>query len=186
MILLPVITYSIWFASEILINRLLRSNATDQQNLDKNTLRIIWITVVVSVTVSVFISNSLHISIYHRASYYYVALGAILAGCAMRFFVIRALGRQFTADVTIRKDHQLKTAGVYKYLRHPSYTSSLFSFVAFGFSLNNWLSLAIITISIVAAFMARIQVEERTLIAQFGSAYLEYKKKTYRLIPPLL
>ena len=57
------------------------------------------------------------------------------------------------------------------------------SFVGFGISLNNWASLAIVTVSILVAFVKRIQVEEKALVEQFGEEYLQYKKTTSGLIP---
>ena len=101
----------------------------------------------------------------------------------MRIIVIRSLGREFTSDVTIRENHQLKTSGFYQFVRHPSYAFSLLSFIGFGLSLNNWVSLLLITATIIYVFMRRINVEESALVSQFGDQYLKYKETTSRLIP---
>ena len=175
--------YAVWLVSEILINRLLKSNATDTQNLDKNTLKIIWATIIVTNSLSIIIANIYYFPIYSDKTFRFVGLIIILTGCILRFLSIRSLGRQFTADVTIRQGHQLKTDGMYKYLRHPSYSASLLSFAGFGISLNNWLSLILLLSAVTVAFNIRINVEETALINQFGPDYLDYKKKTYRLIP---
>lgn len=175
--------YIIWVSSEILINRLLLSGTSDKKNLDGNTLRIIWITIAVAITVAVTISNLIYLPIFHGAIVRYIGLGLILLGCLLRFLTIRSLGREFTADVTIRTDHRLKTDGIYSYLRHPSYSCSVLSFIGFGLSLNNWVSLILLAVSVVAVFLKRISVEEKALTAQFGPAYSEYKSKTRKLIP---
>ena len=101
----------------------------------------------------------------------------------LRFISIRTLGKLFTVDVTIRTDHKLKKDGVYRRIRHPAYSGSLLSFIGFGLSLNNWLSLSFVTILITIAFLHRIKIEEKLLTDKFGADYLDYKRKTYRLIP---
>ena len=104
-------------------------------------------------------------------------------GVIFRFIAIKQLGRFFTVNVTIRNDHQLIQSGLYKYLRHPSYCGSLISFLGFGISLNNWLSIIFIIIPYSLAVMYRIKVEEKVLTEQFGKQYLDYKKHTKRIIP---
>ncbi|NNG08695.1 MAG: isoprenylcysteine carboxylmethyltransferase family protein, partial [Arenibacter sp.] len=79
--------------------------------------------------------------------------------------------------------HQLKTNGYYKYIRHPSYTASLISFIGFGVSLNHWISVLLAGGLAFIAFAIRIQVEEKVLLSHFGSAYDSYKRKTRAIIP---
>ena len=107
----------------------------------------------------------------------------IYVGIVIRIIAIVSLGQFFTVDVTIRVDHRLKKDGIYKYLRHPSYSGSLLSFIGLGLTMNNWISLLLISFSIIIAFIFRINVEEKVLIEQFGSEYIEYKKVTRGLIP---
>ena len=101
----------------------------------------------------------------------------------LRFISVFTLGKMFTVDVTIRENHQIKTDGVYRYIRHPSYTGSLLSFTGLGLNWNNWLSLITLFVLITISFIYRIRVEEKLLTGQFGSKYLDYMKKTYRLLP---
>lgn len=104
----------------------------------------------------------------------------------IRLIAVFSLGKMFTVDVTIRKDHALKKNGIYKFLRHPSYAGSLLSFIGFGLSLNNWVSLLIVFIAILSVFLLRINIEEKLLLQQFGKEYVDYKKKTAALIPFIL
>lgn len=46
------ITYAIWGLSEFLISRLLRSKETDKKNMDNNSLKFIWLGIVVSLTLA--------------------------------------------------------------------------------------------------------------------------------------
>ena len=177
------IIWALWLLSEILLNRLIHSGKTDKKNTDKRTLLLIWITIAISITLGILsqawfkstISTSVWIP---RAGLLLIVLGMLL-----RFLAIRSLGRMFTVDVTIRKNHQIKQDGLYRLVRHPSYSGSLVSFLGFGISLNSWVSLGIILILVTGAMLLRIRTEEKVLLDQFGSEYEAYMRKTRRLIP---
>ncbi|MGI4875404.1 MAG: methyltransferase family protein [Janthinobacterium lividum] len=181
--LLFLLVYIGWFLSEILLNRLLRSSAADQPNADRNSLRLIWLTLIVTINLAVYVERHTHLPLAHSRLVPYLGLGIIGLGVGLRLLVIRSLGRFFTVDVTIRQGHQLKTDGFYHYLRHPSYAASLLSFVGFGLSLNSWPALLLVMGGVLAAFSYRIWVEEAVLTQQFGADYLAYKRTTKRLIP---
>ena len=53
----------------------------------------------------------------------------IIYGGVIRWQCYRALGRLFTFQLSIRKDHQLVTSGPYAVVRHPSYTSGFMCFI---------------------------------------------------------
>lgn len=174
----------IWLLSEVLLNRLLRSKSEDKQDVDANSLRMIWTTIFLSVTAAVMVSQRFYsFTITSNATLNYIGLGIIIVGVIFRLLVIRSMGKLFTVDVTIRSGHHLKTDGFFGIVRHPSYFASLISFIGLGIALNNWLSLLIIFVMIWLAFIRRIQIEEKVLIAQFGDVYIEYSKRTKRLIP---
>lgn len=176
-------TYVIWFLTEALLNRVLRSKSTDRQHTDKNSLAIIWVTVVLANILAVYIAMNFRFLIYSIPAFHYIGLGIIITGIILRFAAVFSLGAFFTVDVTIREDHKLKRDGMYKYLRHPSYFASLLSFAGFGIALNNWVSLLLIIVSVLTVFTYRIKIEEKLLIEQFGNEYLDYKKSTSGLIP---
>ena len=177
------IMYAIWGASELVLNRMMRSGSGDQKQADKKSLGLIWLTVLGSITVAILLTFKVSLPLGREDIIPYAGLLMIIIGVALRLWIIRQLGRMFTVDVTIRKDHQLKTDGPYKHLRHPSYAASYLTFVGFGFSLNNWASLLVVAIPVFLAFRYRIQVEEKVLEEQFGQEYREYKARTNAMIP---
>ncbi|MEM0493572.1 MAG: isoprenylcysteine carboxylmethyltransferase family protein [Candidatus Thermoplasmatota archaeon] len=78
---------------------------------------------------------------------------------------------------------QLVTSGVFRYIRHPHYTSLII--IGFGLALFFY-SLAALLIASIAVPIMIISIidEERHLIRQYGEAYLEYKQRVpYRIIP---
>jgi len=176
-------TYFAWVLSEIVLNRILHSKSSDRKDVDKGSLIVLWTTITVSITLSVFIANNIFLPVLQNPVIQYIGLTMIYVGIVIRIIAIVSLGQFFTVDVTIRVDHRLKKDGIYKYLRHPSYSGSLLSFIGLGLTMNNWISLLLISFSIIIAFIFRINVEEKVLIEQFGSEYMEYKKVTRGLIP---
>ncbi len=177
------ITYGIWFLLEILINRLLHSKKTDKKNLDKGSIYLIWTIIFISIASAVFVSNKYSLPLMNDYRIEYFGLLLIYAGIILRLSIIKSLGHFFTVDVTIKQNHKIKKDGFYKHLRHPSYSASLLSFIGFGISLNNLLSLALVFILILTAFIIRIKIEEKTLIEHFGAEYIEYMSKTKAIIP---
>ena len=115
----------------------------------------------------------------------YLAAGAALfvVGLVLRWWAIITLGRFFTVDVTIQKDHELVEHGPFRLVRHPSYTGVLLAFVGFALSLRNWGALAVILVPIFIAFVRRMNVEEEALSQALGSRYAEYMARTKRLVP---
>jgi len=93
------------------------------------------------------------------------------------------LGRFFTVDVTIEKDHELVERGPFRVVRHPSYTGVLLAFVGLALTLRNWAALLVILVPIGAAFIHRMNVEEDALSRALNPHYAEYMKRTKRLVP---
>jgi protein-S-isoprenylcysteine O-methyltransferase Ste14 len=78
---------------------------------------------------------------------------------------------------------QLVTGGIFKYIRHPHYTSLLI--IGFGLAFFFY-SLAALLIAIIAIpiMVWSIFDEENLLIKQYGDEYKKFMKKTpWRLIP---
>lgn len=115
----------------------------------------------------------------------FATIGVVLfvAGLILRWWAIITLGRFFTVDVTIEKDHEVVERGPFRIVRHPSYTGVLLAFVGLGLSLRNWAALPITLIPIGAAFIYRMNVEEDALSCALGPRYAEYMKRTKRLVP---
>lgn len=179
--ILFIIIWSLWFLSEILLNRLVRSGSSDSKNKDKGSIHIIWITIGFANLAGIISSIFLPCPMGNVLTY--IGLLLIVTGMMIRFIAIWSLGRLFTVDVTIRKDHFIKKDGLYKIIRHPSYTGSLISFLGLGCSLNNWISTIIIITLVTAAMLYRIKIEEQLLIEQFGDEYISYMKNSYCLLP---
>jgi protein-S-isoprenylcysteine O-methyltransferase Ste14 len=80
---------------------------------------------------------------------------------------------------------QLVTSGVYKYIRHPMYSSLILLNWGIMLQQPTWLSLSV---AMMVSFMLiiTIRVEETENIAYFGNDYLNYQRQSKMLIPFML
>lgn len=107
----------------------------------------------------------------------------MLAGVAFRWYAIWTLGRAFRLDVATREDQPLIQTGPYRMLRHPAYSGTLLTLLGMGLVLANWGSLLIILLGGFLGLLYRIRVEEQVLRAAFGQRYIDYRRRTWCLIP---
>ncbi|MDQ0783853.1 protein-S-isoprenylcysteine O-methyltransferase Ste14 [Chryseobacterium sp. W4I1] len=177
------ISMAAWLITEILYKNMLKSGKEDKKDKDKSTLNILWMAIPFSIAASVSTSYMTQFPITEDTWILYLGEAFIWIGIIFRFIIIKSLGKYFTVDVTIKENHQIKKEGFYKYLRHPSYSFSLLTSLGLGLYLNNWLSLILAFLPPFFAFLYRIKIEEQALMEQFGDEYLEYRKKTKKLIP---
>jgi len=161
----------------------LRSGKSDQKGADKGSFQIIWITIGIANTFGLLAAIFLELPISQTLLVPFLGLALIVMGMIIRFVAIWTLGRFFTVDVTIRENHTIKQSGLYKIIRHPSYLGSLLSFIGYGLSLNNWVSLILISVLMTWAMLHRIAIEEKVMVKQFGEEYISYMKHSRRLIP---
>ncbi len=115
----------------------------------------------------------------------YTGVLAICLGIIIEIISIYTLKKQFSVVVKTIENHKLIDYGIYKYIRHPMYTAALLIVVGFGLALANWIYTIIFAIIGLIAFGYRIIIEERFLEEYFGEKYLEYKKRTKKIIPKI-
>ena len=121
--------------------------------------------------------------IYHWNIFF--AIGAFLSvvGLVIRIAAILTLKQHFTYTVTKIEDHELIDTGLYRIIRHPGYLGQVIIFIGAATALSNWLSIVFMVIPVLCGYLYRIRVEEKFMIRQLGTNYVEYQKKTKRLIP---
>jgi protein-S-isoprenylcysteine O-methyltransferase Ste14 len=174
----------VWLLSEVGLARIKHSKTKDSKELDKSSLRFLWITIVICIFIGVFL-GIWRIGYIPVKFISLIGLVLIVLGLIVRWTAILTLKKYFTVDVSIQSNHKIIDKGIYKFIRHPAYAGSLLSFLGLGLAFSNWLSALIIFIPILIAFIYRIQVEEKALIQAFGGEYLNYSKTTKRLIPKI-
>ena len=169
--------------SELALSIVKRSKG-GAQRADRNSLRMLWMTILSSVAVAVMAPGALPAA--HSQwleNLYPVGLVLFSLGLAWRWWAIVHLGRFFTVDVAIAADHRVVDTGPYRWMRHPSYTGLIIAFLGYGMCLCNWVSLLVLLVPITWAMRGRIVVEEAALDASLGESYAEYSRRTKRLLP---
>ena len=100
-----------------------------------------------------------------------------------RWWAIVHLGRFFSVDVAILRDHQVVDTGPYRLVRHPSYTGLLLQCAGLALSLGMAFSVFLIVVPTFLVLFHRIRVEEKVLLANLGESYAAYTRRTKRLLP---
>lgn len=95
------------------------------------------------------------------------------------------LGRNWSVSLDIREDHKLITNGVYAFVRHPMYSAFWLWAAAQALLLPNWVAGISGIVGFGTLFFGRVFEEERMMLKAFGDEYLEYMRRTARIIPGL-
>jgi protein-S-isoprenylcysteine O-methyltransferase len=112
-------------------------------------------------------------------------IGVLLVGIGLliRWVAIQSLGQAFQVQVSIVEQQQLITEGIFKYIRHPSYSGLLLYYLGLGLAMQNGYALAALMFCALIAVLLRIPVEEKVLVQHFGEQYQKYCRHSWRLIP---
>lgn len=107
---------------------------------------------------------------------YVVGLAIMLVGQG-------TLKRSYSGSLVIRRDHQLVSHGIYRFVRHPIYLGLIIvvciGVPLFARSLYGFLILS----ALIPLIHIRIHIEEAMLTEEFRDAYATYQKGTSKLIP---
>ncbi|GGE29831.1 farnesyl cysteine carboxyl-methyltransferase [Marinithermofilum abyssi] len=106
-----------------------------------------------------------------------------IAGVALRAWAMITLGRLFSRNIGIQKEHRLIQTGCYRYIRHPGYLGTWMAFTGFALTTGTLWPVLFNSICFLIVYSYRMNVEEIMLTATFGDQYLYYRARTWRLIP---
>lgn len=105
-----------------------------------------------------------------------------LLGLCLAVWARVHLGTNWSSQPTIRVDHTLIRTGPYRIVRHPIYTGLLVGFAGTAIVIGEiWAFIVIFIILII--FYAKIWMEEKFLLEEFGEDFTRYKKEVKALIP---
>ncbi len=174
---------AVWGASEFLF-ALKSHSKSGAKSKDRRSLSLIWIVCVAGISLGIYFANTQHSFEFPSHKIFYVAgYWLFVSGLVFRWYSIIYLGRFFTPDVAVVKDHRLIDSGPYRFIRHPTYTGILIVLSGLGLSLDNAASALVIILPVLAVLLWRIRIEEAALIEAFGDQYRNYMQRTKRLIP---
>ena len=173
--------------SEVALAFVKRSGGRAAQSEDRGSMRLLWLGIALGVGLAIAarwipsarLPGSPHVI-------RLLALGLLSGGLALRWVAILTLGRLFTVDVAIHADHVVVRDGVYRLVRHPSYTGLLVAFLGLGLFFANYLSIVGLLLPVTLVVLNRVAKEEQALLASLGSEYAAYCARTKRFIPGLI
>ena len=171
--------------SEAALNRPWRRRKDVVRNCDKRSLEVVSLASL-SVPLGIYVGFT-GVGRIETGRIFFSLVGTLLAlvGVMIRQRAVQTLKQYFTLNVTILDDHQIVKRGLYKTIRHPSYTGYLLRYLGGGLAFANWLSLILVFLPTFVALLYRMRVEEAALTETFGSEYTDYLKHTKRLIPKI-
>ena len=112
----------------------------------------------------------------------YAGLAMYGIGEAVRVMALGALGRLYSAYVTIQHDHVLIRHGIYRVVRHPIYLAQLLTVPGVALAFRSWIAAPLLLVSVL--FVARRITHEEDLLARtFPREYEEYRHQSWRLVP---
>jgi protein-S-isoprenylcysteine O-methyltransferase len=175
-----------WIASEVGILLFTRTRRGSGEVRDRGSIVILWAALLICISLGRWMGETHPQAIFHKLHWMHMLSLPVFAGAlALRWAAVLSLGRSFSANVAIRATQSLHTTGLYRFVRHPSYTGLFFIFFAEALRTRNWLGFAIVLLPTTAALLYRIHVEEIALRSAFGEEYAVYSRTTKRLIPGL-
>jgi protein-S-isoprenylcysteine O-methyltransferase Ste14 len=182
--LLWIILFYGWTASEIILVIVTRTRRSGGQVRDRGSLLLLWGAIFGTITATNWVDHWVHAPMFPGTHWpRYAALGLMIAGLGIRWTAILSLGKAFSVNVAIRDKQTLYRSGLYRFVRHPSYTGLVVCLVAVAFAGRNWAGAALVLVPTTAALVYRMHVEEKALQGAFGDAYRAYSQTTKRLIP---
>jgi protein-S-isoprenylcysteine O-methyltransferase Ste14 len=161
----------------------LRNKRKIDRSGDRLSIWILFISISAGYWLSFIIGATSIGRIYHWNIFFVIGSILIIIGFVIRLTSILTLKQQFTYTVTKIENHELIEKGLYKSLRHPGYLGQLIIFTGIATTLSNWLSILLMIVPVLLGYIYRIIVEERFMINQLGQKYIDYQKRTKRLIP---
>jgi protein-S-isoprenylcysteine O-methyltransferase len=174
----------------VLVERLLRTGRGRSLAMHASDRGTSWLTTLVPLAL---LAGTLPVRLWLEPGR--VALGAAAgaaclalmgAGVALRVWAMRTLGEFFSRTLVTFDDQGLVERGPYRWLRHPGYLARLLVVLPGVLLLgSNVLYAALAAAIYTEVYRRRTRAEEAMLLARFGSAYADYRRRTWRLLPPL-
>jgi protein-S-isoprenylcysteine O-methyltransferase Ste14 len=139
--------------------------------------------VVVAIAAGRLLHLSSHSQLWHTTpALAILSDGIVLAGAAFTVWARITLGRNWSAEITYKQDHELIESGPYALARHPIYTGILT--MALGTALDYGRALGFVLFAaLCGGLWWKARQEERIMARHFADAYADYKKRVRAIIP---
>ncbi|TAN02742.1 MAG: isoprenylcysteine carboxylmethyltransferase family protein [Rhodanobacteraceae bacterium] len=114
-----------------------------------------------------------------------LGLALVLLGLAFACWARVVLGRNWSATVQLKKEHELIVVGPYRWTRHPIYTGMLLAMLGTAVAIGEWRGLLAIAL-VFTGLWFKLRHEEAWMRERFGTSYVDYMRRVKALIPGIL
>jgi protein-S-isoprenylcysteine O-methyltransferase Ste14 len=173
----------LYFFFELFMNIKQNRKNISKNSGDKGSLWLLYILITIGYVLSFAIGSTKTGRIYNWNMFFGIGIILVVIGLFIRIKAILTLNQYFTYAVSKVDNHELIETGLYKSIRHPGYSGQLLIFTGISGALSNWLSIILMMIPVSIGYLYRIKVEEKFMEEQIGERYLNYQKRTKKLIP---
>lgn len=112
----------------------------------------------------------------------YSGLALTVAGTGFAIWARVFLGRNWSAIVTIKEEHQMIQGGPYSIVRHPIYSGFLLALFGTALALGEVRGLVALPLAFLA-WWSKSRLEEKFMEQRFGAEYAAYRRRVRALIP---
>lgn len=106
-----------------------------------------------------------------------IGLVVCLLSLLFAFWARKVLGKNWSARIETKEEHQLVTTGPYRLTRHPIYAGVITALMGTFLSMGR-LNIFIFLILIALGMVMRSRSEEKLMTQEFPDVYPKYKKNT--------
>jgi protein-S-isoprenylcysteine O-methyltransferase Ste14 len=92
-------------------------------------------------------------------------------------------GRSSIPHGRVSEQSEIVKRGIYRWVRHPSYTGGMLFNLGLALALTNWRSLLLVVAGMLVMYVYRVRVEEMALLKVHKDDYREYMQDTKRFVP---
>ena len=118
-----------------------------------------------------------------RYALFGAGLACMIGGALLRQHCFRMLGEQFTYRVQVSAESGIVRRGIYRWVRHPSYTGGMIYNLGIALALTNWASTVLVVAGMLVMYLYRVHVEEQALLQVHKDDYSDYMRRTKRFVP---
>jgi protein-S-isoprenylcysteine O-methyltransferase Ste14 len=116
---------------------------------------------------------------------YAVGVALVVLGLGFATWARVYLGRNWSAAVTLKRDHELVRSGPYRWVRNPIYTGILVALAGSALARGQWSGVLALVIAF-GSFWYKARLEEQVMHDAFGAEYDAYRREVKSLIPVVL
>jgi protein-S-isoprenylcysteine O-methyltransferase len=111
-----------------------------------------------------------------------IGYGLLAAGMLFALWARVFLGRNWSSNVTLKRDHTLVRSGPYRIVRHPIYTGLLVALLGTAIALGPLRCFVGVVLAAIA-WKFKSMTEETFMVQQFGDQYRQYQMEVKSLVP---